>query len=150
MAEKEKTFVPPKRTRAVAVGVLRLKVDEPVYIRIDEKIHLGRNIKIEEGKEGDMKPAEVGIVTNIADNEQHTFVYGTVLKSQLDEMYPKDGYVGRCFEIVKRNKREGKRYNDYSVYEVETPPGLPPMPVLPGTDMEKTPEASKADAGKKK
>lgn len=63
-------------------------------------------------------PAHVGHVINLENNMECELIYGTMLRTTLDESYPGDAYVGRCF-CAKQYKIEGKRWRGYAVSEIE-------------------------------
>jgi hypothetical protein len=44
-----------------------------------------------------------------------------VLATALARAYPNDGYVGAWFQITKQLPREGKRYADYAIAEIDPP-----------------------------
>ena len=66
-----------------------------------------------------MEPAHLAPVINLETGEENLLIVAAVVKGNFDEHYPKNAYVGKAFELVKLGKREGKRYFDYSIKEIE-------------------------------
>jgi hypothetical protein len=48
-------------------------------------------------------------------------IVAAVVLSVLNDDYPNEAYVGRCFEIVKKERVAGKQYFHYGVAEIEDP-----------------------------
>lgn len=67
-----------------------------------------------------MEPAHVAQVVNLETGELCTLIFGAVLKGTLEDSYPSDSYVGKCF-VSTQSKIEGKRYKGYSLAEIEDP-----------------------------
>lgn len=114
------TFV-PKVLKNVTLPVLRLEEEVPVYVKIVSPMRLSAAKAAEggKGKKVDMEPATVVEVVNLETGENATMIVNSVLKGNWDEQYPNDDYVDRGFAITKHPKREGKRYNDFSIQEIE-------------------------------
>jgi hypothetical protein len=79
------------------------------------------------GKDGaaldeDGNPASITTakVVNLKTGEIMALVCGAGLKDNLKLAYPNDGYVGRCFRLVK-SVAPGKRWKAWDVREVKDP-----------------------------
>lgn len=84
----------------------------PLYIKINEPMFLGKIVD-------DKKEAPTMCrVTNLVDGSPAHLICGTVLRENLNENYPENGYVGKCFEL-KQSAPEGKRYKLYDITEIE-------------------------------
>lgn len=107
----------------VAMPILKKETDIPIFVLFVEEIIEGEVIKnsvkgaSEDGK--DMEPARLAHVVNLESGEHMSLICNTVIEARLDERYPDKDYVGRQFRIVQQQKREGKRYFDYVIQEIE-------------------------------
>lgn len=107
------------RVRAVTLPTAKLTEEVPVHVTIMGAMHVS-TAQQRPGKDGKvMEPATIMSVTDLDTGELTQIVVGSVLKGILNETYPEDAYVGKSFEIVKHAKAQGKRYNTYSVFEIE-------------------------------
>lgn len=113
------------RTKAVTLPVFKLIDETPVYVKITAAMFEGKEQKPQVDKDGKpkaaMEPATLLPVVNVETGEVGQIIAGAVLEGILTDSYPNDGYVGKAFEIVKHAKKDGKRYNTYSVFEIEAP-----------------------------
>lgn len=112
--------LPPgvKAVRAVTLSVLSFKqVGTEHTIKILEPMRESESKMIQ--KDG-MKNAHVCPIIDLETGEQHMFVVPTVVRGNLEESYPDNAYVGKCFYIKNDGGRgeNGKRYNKYTVIEV--------------------------------
>lgn len=46
-----------------------------------------------------------------------------MLRNQLEEAYPGEAYVGRCFEVTMHAQAKGKQYRTCDVYEIDPETG---------------------------
>lgn len=107
------------RLRAVTLPTLRLVEETAVHVTVTGAMHVS-TAQQRPDRDGKVKePATVMGVTDLDSGEVTQVIVGAVLKGILNETYPKDGYVGKSFEITKHAKATGKRYNTYSVFEIE-------------------------------
>lgn len=107
--------------RAVTLpGIVLKKEGDSRCLRIDEAMHLSAAKMGAKGEKGakEMEPATVCAVTDVVSGEQGNFVVPAVVKGNLDEKYPDQGYVGLIFQITHNGKRAGKRYADFTVLEL--------------------------------
>lgn len=107
-----------KVVKAVTRPTLTLEQNVPVYVRILKEIYVGKEIKGSE-KKADAKPADIADIMNLETGKEQQLVIGAVVKSNFEESYPKAGYVGKAFMITKLDKKEGKRYFNYEISEIE-------------------------------
>lgn len=103
-----------KVKKRVTVPVLRFGAGTSIVCQITEKIHQS------EVEDSDMDPANVAQIKSPS-GEYRVLIVGEVLRSELDRAYPKDGYVNLWFHITKLPAREGKRYADYAISEIDDP-----------------------------
>lgn len=119
----------PKVVRPLVLPTLKLVEENPVYVRIETTMSKStmKETRVEKDKGApkgkQMDPATICQVTNLETGERQTLICGSVLESTLDESYPGGKYVGVCFGITKHAKASGKRYNTYSIDEIEDPAG---------------------------
>jgi len=107
-----------KVVKAVTRPTLTLVQGVPVYVKILKPIYVGKEIKGTE-KNADAKPADIADIVNLETDKEQQLVVGAVVKSNFEEAYPKDAYVGKSFMITKLEKKEGKRYFNYEISEIE-------------------------------
>ena len=108
------------RTRSVTLPTLRLEEEIAVYVKITGAMHVSQ-VQQKPDKDGKVKePATVAPVVNVETGEVAQIIVGAALKGILSDTYPKDSYVELSFEITKHGKAPGKRYNTYSVFEIES------------------------------
>lgn len=108
-----------KRMRSVTLPTFRLEEEKTIYVTIDSPMAVS-SFAGKPDKDGKAKePATVCTVTNVETGEIGHIIVGAVLKGILNETYAKDAYVGKSFEITKHAKANGKRYNTYSLFEIE-------------------------------
>lgn len=126
-----------KRTRPITLPTFSHKKNPTFFLKFMEEIHEGRQMPPKKDRDGkDLppeKPADVAKVTNLQTGELGEYLVPTTVKRNLTETV-KD-YVGKCYEITRTGRREGKRYDDYVIFEIEEP---------------KSDESDKAASSKKK
>jgi len=77
-------------------------------------------VKDSDGKEKPLEPATVCTVGDILTGEMYTFLVPSVVRENLKRDYPNDTYVGKCFLIENKGKRnEGQRYWDFAIAEID-------------------------------
>lgn len=106
-----------KIVRQVTLPTFKLQVGIPFAFRADGVIVQGKKLKTD--TDSKREPASLLAVTNLDTGEVGQIVLGAVLKGNLEEQYPDQAYVGKSFAILKGEKREGKRYNEYQIMEIE-------------------------------
>lgn len=106
-----------KVIRQVTLPTFKLTVGIPFAFRVDAPMYVGKKLK--DDKDAKREPATIVNVTNLDTGEVGQLVLGAVLKGNLEEQYPEASYVGKSFAILKGEKREGKRYNEYQIMEIE-------------------------------
>lgn len=111
----------PTVTRKVTKSVLKMETDVTIYVRAGGKMYEGKEIKGGTGENAQMKPAVILDVTNLATGEEQQIVCGTVLAGILEDAYPNDTYIGKCYQITKRPKVGAKRYFNYELDEIADP-----------------------------
>lgn len=109
-----------KRKKVLTRPVLKLREDNPVYIKIQGPMQIGKEMK--PGADGKKKePATVADVINLESGEEAQIICGAVIKSVLNESYPDNKYVGLCFAFTKQARQPGKEYNPVHIEEIEAP-----------------------------
>lgn len=99
------------------------RIETPIVLGKAVKDRGPAGVKGEEkgGPKGvQMEPAHICNVTNLETGELMQIITGSVLKGNLEDNYPDQSYVGKCF-ISTQSKIEGKRYKGYSLAEIEAP-----------------------------
>lgn len=129
MAEKKNTAeavesVKPKLNfkvkKNLTLPLIKLQLDVPVYIKFLTEMYVGKEVK-GKGEKAKMEPAILADVINLITGEESQIIINSVVKANLTEHedYRDGKYVGKCFMLVKHDKREGKQYNDFSIQEIE-------------------------------
>ena len=108
-----------KKAKSVTVPVLKLMPDVPVYIRAEQKMEMSKQIATKKVGDKPMDPATIMHVTDLDSDNENILIVGKVLEGVINDTYPDHSYVGKCFEIINHGKRGDKKYNTYSVTEIE-------------------------------
>lgn len=122
-ASPETTTFTPVIKKLVTLPLLKFSIDKPIYVRIDAPMFVGKEIQ-GNGTSAKMEPATLANCTNLETGEVCQIIVATVLKSILEEEYEGEdgaGYVGKGFMLTKGAKGDGKKYNPYTVAEIEIP-----------------------------
>ena len=106
-----------KVVKNVTLPLFKLEKNKDYYFRFEGPIHTGKDIK---GKSTDdrKQPAELAKVTNLETGELGEIICPMILRETMQEDYPDDGYVGKCFAL-SLTRPEGKAYNLVSITEIE-------------------------------
>lgn len=107
-----------KVIKNVTLPLVKMEEDYPIYVKITSAMFVGKEVK-GDGKTATMEPAVLAHVVNLENGEAAQIIISAVIKENLKDNYPEDSYVGKQFEFIKHAKRVGKRYNDYSITEIE-------------------------------
>lgn len=113
-------------TRQVTLPLLKQSEGQVVSVKITSEIYIGREIKADaKGERANEKPADLVRVIELNTNRPMTYIVPAVLKSTLEDEYPKGkdgiwGYIGHNFAIMKHPAAPGKRYKQFEVLEIET------------------------------
>lgn len=113
-----------KRVKNLTLDILKFVELQPRHVKITGPIHLGKEQKA--GKDDDDKkskrdPAHLATCINLEDGSECQIIVAAVVLSVLNDEYPNESYVGKCFAITKKNRVEGKAYFPYGVEEIEDP-----------------------------
>ena len=104
----------------VTLPTFKIQDNEAVVFIVDGAMYEGKKLKDDDK---DKKPAFIMPVSKVNPETGETLkgqiVVGTVLRENLLEKYPDDGYVGRTFGILKYAAKDGKRYKEYQILELE-------------------------------
>lgn len=114
---------------------------DPLFLRFDGKIHKaketgkGRSAKNEDGTTKVMEPPMLAEVTDMVTKRKGQIIVNEVLKSELNDGYPNESYVGRIFRVAKLPIQGGKRYATFELTEVKAKgsatPAAPAAPAAP-------------------
>ena len=113
-----KTGLMFKKLKTVTVPVLKLMPDAPVYIQPTKAMYIGKEMPAKAGSKP-MEPATLLEVIDLSTENEGIVIVGAVLRGIISEAYPDESYVGKMFELVNHGKRGDKKYNSYSLTEVE-------------------------------
>lgn len=111
-----------KIKRAVNLPLIKLVDDKPAYFKLTSEIYQGKKIVTGDKKKDAEEPAFLVKVIDLQSGEEGEIFAPEVLKGILEENYELDGsdsYVGRGFRITRHKKASGKRYNTFTVHELE-------------------------------
>lgn len=120
----------------LTLPLLSPKLNEPIYIRFERHMEVGKQIK-------DKDAALVAHVTNLETGELMQYLVPAVFQGILHDDYgaplygaptkgepvqqlepapegqEHDRYVGRCFKVIKHEKKAGKLYHTLTIMEIE-------------------------------
>ena len=115
----EKGAFVPKVVRKVTMPTIKVAAGDTVWIKFLDAIQTKQKQEKNE-KTGAMeeKTIDVAHIVMLDSGEEGQIVVGDVLKKNLDENYPDAGYVGKGFQIEKKQV-PGKRYMNYLIDEIE-------------------------------
>lgn len=112
--------------KKLTLPTFKFVVDSPFYALFLGPIHRGT----QRGKpklRADGTPEEppmLAHVVNMETGEHGQIMVAEIIKTEITENFPKDGYVGHGFAITKQKRKEGKRYDPYNIDEVDVPEEL--------------------------
>lgn len=107
------------KKKTVTVPVLKLMPDQPVYIYVESAMEQSKQVAGAKVAGQTMEPATIMHCTNLDSDTECLLIVGTMLKSVIEESYPNNSYVGLSFEVINHGKRGDKKYNAYSLCEIE-------------------------------
>lgn len=112
-----------KRKKLLTRPVLKFVENEPNFVKIEGAIYLGKEMKGDVAADGKKKkePAHLAEVIDLQTGELAQIIVSAVVLSVLNENYPDNSYVGKCFSITKKGKTPGKQYFGYNVEEIDDP-----------------------------
>ena len=103
-----------KVVRRVTIPLLQFPEGQTITAKIVAPIYTGKEIPGHQIK----KAAEL-VQIDSRSGVRRLIIVNEVLKKELNEAYPDDGYVGKWFMITKIAPKDGKRYPTFDVQEVE-------------------------------
>ena len=77
------------------------------------------DIKVE-GARGDNK-MQLCDAVDLQTGEAVQLICSAIMVSSLNKLYHDDTYIGKCFAFVAGTIREGKKYRNIDIYEIEEP-----------------------------
>lgn len=133
MNDAVKSKFVPKVLKVITVPQTKIRPGMELFLLIVAPIVRApalKNAPVEKDSEGKEKlPPHLLRAVDLETGEITEIIPGTVLVDLMQETYPLNSYVGRSFQ-VKCNEQKaakaggGRRYNTYSVNEIETPAEL--------------------------
>ena len=114
----EKTGLVFKKVKDVTVPVLKLMPGIACYIQPTKAMYVGKEIKAAAGSKP-MEPATLLECIDLSTDNAGIVIVGTALKGIINDSYPDGTYIGKMFELINHGKRGDKKYNSYSLTEVE-------------------------------
>lgn len=103
--------------RMVTLPLLKHADGATVFIKIKGAIFTGKQVKTE-GKVNE-KPADLVNIQEMVSGRDMQYIVSAIVKSNLEELYPDQSYVEKCFAIRKGETVVGKRYKGYEILEIE-------------------------------
>lgn len=110
----------------VNLPTLSQKVGDTIAIQIDAPIRAETNYKEEEVMVDGVKRTvtkeniiNVVRVTELNTNQPFEYVCNAMTADNLRSAYPDDGYVGRKFAILKKDRAPGKQYMETEIVELQ-------------------------------
>lgn len=110
-----------KSLKKLTLPTFKFEKDKTLYLLLLDVMHVGKKRGKPrlrpDGTEED--PPTLCHVINMSTGEHGQIMCAAIINTELSESYPKYGYVGHAFGITKQARKEGKRYDPYSIEEVE-------------------------------
>jgi len=106
-----------KVVRNVTIPLLKMADGDTVHVTFKGEIFKGKELKTSKEGEAKMAAADLANVVDLTDGGLKQIIVNAVLKSTMEEEYPKAAYVGKSFRITRAGK-EGKRYKTYTIDEI--------------------------------
>ena len=104
----------------VTVPLSKWVYDVPKYVKFEGAIFRGKEMKNTQNG-AKMEPADLAFVVDLVTKMHVQIIVATVLRVNLKEAYPQDGYIGKCFMLVQKPKAANKRYSEYEITEIVEP-----------------------------
>jgi len=108
-----------RKIKNITLPLLKMDAETLYYVKIIKAMYLGK--AIDDKKEA----ATLADVINLETGETVQIICPTVLRQTLNEHYPNDSYVGKCFELVKHLVKAADtgalKYNTFNVAEIAEP-----------------------------
>lgn len=126
-------FVPPATKKVITVHHRKMVPGMLLYCRITSPIADAKALKNARPTDAGKKVQQLLQVFNLETERPEQITVGFVLKDILDTDYPNNAYVGKYFSIGLDEQKSSKsdtsrRYNTYSVSELEAPPEAVQVP----------------------
>lgn len=104
--------------RKVTVPTLTQKGDEVIAFKVNGPMYQGKEIPGKDGKPA-MAAATLVPVLDLNTDIEKVYVVPAVLKSQWEQEYPDNSYVGKSFMCQKMPVEQGKRHRNMNIVEIE-------------------------------
>lgn len=106
-----------EREQQVTLPMSNMQDGETKYYRIESEMVEGTPVLKADGTPGD-KQATTARATDLETGEQVQLIMQSVMESSLKRF---GNYVGSCFEMTCKGKRQGKRYKDFDIFKIKDP-----------------------------
>jgi hypothetical protein len=114
----------------VTEQLIKLELDTEYFVKFDSAFYKakknGTPRTVAPGVQ-EKEPPYLAKITLLDDSSQGVMIIPQVLRTEIDDYYPDEAYVGLQFRIV-RHKLEGKSYNTFDIAEIETDGELEELP----------------------
>jgi len=108
--------------KRVKETVIKIELDTEYLFKIEGAIYKAKEATGTRKTAEDAKQEPPHLMSvSLLDEEgaRGVVVVPHVLRTELEDAYPDQSYVGKMFQVIK-HKIEGKRYNDFEINEIET------------------------------
>lgn len=117
-----------KKIASVTRELMKVKPGTEYHVRFVSAMFIGKEMPPKtkvDPKTGEVSlekrgPAHIAYVDNLETDAEQQIICSTVLRKEIDEAYPGNAYIGKCFWF-RITKVEGKDYNLCEIAEVEDP-----------------------------
>lgn len=127
--------------KKLTLPTFKFIVDTPLYALFLGPIHRGTQrgqAKLNPQTGEPELPPMLAHIVNMETGEHGQIMIAEIIKTEISENFPNDGYVGHGFAITKQKRKEGKRYDPYNIDEIDVPAELQEVvkkfAKMPGTD----------------
>lgn len=114
-----------KVLKVLTLPLIKIRAGITVHVKPTAPFYLAKPQKVKEGEEAETPPTLLNVV-NLETGEEAQIILGTMLRDIFADDYPESSYVNRGFRIICGEQKAaksggGKRYNQYTVVEIELP-----------------------------
>jgi hypothetical protein len=122
----------PKIVKQITLPLFKIRAGDTIYVKVIDKAYRAAALKKPSDDPNKLPPMLLNVV-NLESGELGQIIPGEILMDLLNDTYPSDGYVKKGFMIKVGDQKAsagggGKRYNTYSLAEIELPEAMQDKP----------------------
>lgn len=105
--------------KQVTLPTLKQNSGDQIVVQIVRAFYAENKSAEQTAKDGGSSEIWLTEVIDLTTGNRFKYVVNAILKNELETQYPEDGYVDRYFAIKKLEAKEGKRYKEMQVVELQ-------------------------------